>query len=667
MQIKIYLLVILSIVFLSTTTKAQELFPKKELYHIWILAEQKLDAGQFDDALRLYNTHKENLNFAMKIRQISRIKEISYEAEKLRKRGNFAEAVDKYKEYRKLKDVPTLGIFEKKIEDCLTQINKGKLTELTAQQRVITGFEWAHRGREKLSLLDTLGAKRDFNNARILGGNRNNILREQYIEGNRITEALVNWGQAKVNFDKTNHSKAEELAFLTTYRDIRNVDVPDIEVKMKELKAEIDGNNSLTKIARICDTDLLISYVNNHIENVSASAPLLARLNEFRSTQKKINLLKANKDNAATVKSAYESLLTWTEDFPEEIRGDIKACIDNEYTSYKATIPETASLPASNCSGLDDYLQGIVLIRRELSNCNTAKAQALWKKNVTYIKDCKDSRAILLSSKSLKDSVFMMVRNDSLLTVYRGKIQKSVQTGNCAETAEIYKQMKSLRVCNQDILDEEIEAGLAETKNCQTKSWWRPELTGSFARNMPKYSVGGTARKMGNGWSGTAGAQLTLIDHKNPIDFTIGAEYFNTSYYTEQSAGSVMENFTLSGANLLVAIKIHKPNTNPDKIRPYLKIGSEMLIPTSYEYESFSVFQKVSGTDQLKKTMLSVTGAFGMEIQKKHFGVFAEAFGNYGLGNSIYNSTLSHVVTAQNQKIEARITKFGIRVGFRLW
>lgn len=158
MQIKLYLLFILLIAFLSTTTQAQELFPKKELYHVWILAEEKLDLGQFDDALRLYNTHKENLNFAMKIRQTSRIKEISSEAEKLRRRGNFAEAVDKYKEYRKLKDIPTLGIFEKKIEECLTQINKGKLTELTAQQRVITGFEWAHRGREKLSLLDTIGA-----------------------------------------------------------------------------------------------------------------------------------------------------------------------------------------------------------------------------------------------------------------------------------------------------------------------------------------------------------------------------------------------------------------------------------------------------------------------------------------------------------------------------
>jgi hypothetical protein len=64
---------------------------------------------------------------------------------------------------------------------------------------------------------------------------------------------------------------------------------------------------------------------------------------------------------------------------------------------------------------------------------------------------------------------------------------------------------------------------------------------------------------------------------------------------------------------------------------------------------------------------LSETGAVGLEIQKQHFGAFAEIFGNYGLGNSMYNATLTHVLTAQNQKVEARIIKAGIRIGIRLW
>lgn len=185
MQIKVYLLILIS--FLSVKGFAQELFPKKELYHVWILAGEDLDAGKLDDALQLYRSHAEYPNFSQKIRQITRLKEILSEGEKLRKRGNYAGAVDKFKEYRKLKDIGSLGYFESRIEDCLGQINKRNIAELTAQQRIITGFEFAHRGRQKLSRMDTVGAKRDFNNARVLGGNRNNVLKEQYAEGLRVT------------------------------------------------------------------------------------------------------------------------------------------------------------------------------------------------------------------------------------------------------------------------------------------------------------------------------------------------------------------------------------------------------------------------------------------------------------------------------------------------
>ena len=91
-----------------------------------------------------------------------------------------------------------------------------------------------HTGREKLNRLDTTGAKRDFNNAKNLGGNLNTILKEQYIEGARIVNALTKWGQTRS--DTSGQSKAEELTYLETYRDIRNVDIPTIELKIKELK-----------------------------------------------------------------------------------------------------------------------------------------------------------------------------------------------------------------------------------------------------------------------------------------------------------------------------------------------------------------------------------------------------------------------------------------------
>ena len=45
MQIKCYLFCLTSFIFVATASSAQELFPKKELYHVWILAGEKPDAG----------------------------------------------------------------------------------------------------------------------------------------------------------------------------------------------------------------------------------------------------------------------------------------------------------------------------------------------------------------------------------------------------------------------------------------------------------------------------------------------------------------------------------------------------------------------------------------------------------------------------------------------
>ena len=45
MQIKLYLIYLVSFSLITFSSSAQELFPKKELYHVWILAGEKLDAG----------------------------------------------------------------------------------------------------------------------------------------------------------------------------------------------------------------------------------------------------------------------------------------------------------------------------------------------------------------------------------------------------------------------------------------------------------------------------------------------------------------------------------------------------------------------------------------------------------------------------------------------
>jgi hypothetical protein len=668
MQIKIYLLFLLTLTSISIKSNAQELFPKKELYHIWVLADEKLDAGLFDDALRLYNTHADNPSFSMKVRQIARLKEITSDADKLKKRGQYAEAVEKYKEYRKLKDIGSLAIFEKKIEECLNQINKAKLTELTAQQRIITGFEFTHRGREKLSRLDTAGAKRDFNNAKILGGNRNNILKEQYIEGIRITNELTKWGKDNLARISTDHNA--ELATLESYRSIRNIDIPDIELRIKELKTGIAGNNSLAAIAKLCDTELLIKYVNTNKHSITTSTFLISRLNEFSSTQKKIAILKQDNINSETVKSAYQSLISWTDDLPAEIQSEMKNCIQNEYAAYISALPNQQAadrVPETikeKCEGEEDFKRGILLIRKELASCNLIRAQSLWKTTSSYITNCYNKEALLKEKQALRDSISNMARVDSILNVYRGQIRKLKDLSECAKIEKIYQQMNMLPVCDKEQLALEIKNGLSENENCRKNTWWKLDLIGNVGRTTPKYKVGNSSEQMDDGWMKSAGLQISYIDNDNPFDFLAGLEYFSIDYYSLGTSGSIKESFVINGANAFFNIKLHTKN-NRERLRPYLKFGPEVMIPVTYEYKNHFNSSGVSSTNELQRTVFSATGAVGMEIQKKNFGAFAEGYYNYGLGN-LYNSSLSHITTT-NEKVDARLIKYGLRIGIRLW
>ncbi|MCE6990506.1 hypothetical protein [Dyadobacter sp. CY323] len=647
---------------------SQEKFTKKELYSVWMIAEEKLDAGKFNEALALYKSYPRDSSFMLRTRQINVINELVKEGERLYKKEQYAEALDKFKEYRKLRDIGTLRFFEDKIEDCLNQINKGNLSELTSQQRVITGFEFAHRGRQKLSKLDTTGAKSDFTNAKTLGGNANSTLREQYVDGLRIADELSKWGSKNLGNAAKTRSSYEELKALETYRDIRNIDIPEIETRIRELSSGLDGKESLPEIAKLCDIDLLIRHVETNKSTIKTSDFLITRLKEFKSTRQKIDILKKNKTNAETVRSAYTSLISWTDELPAEIRSTMKGCIQNEYSSYVATLPAPPTPRPRNtadCSGLESFTRGITLVRRELSNCNIVRSKRLWRETVTFLNGCNNAAAILKSYASLNDSISRFAESDSILTGYRNKIEDFNKIGECARTAEIYEQMKSVRTCNQAALDQEIKNGLDLAKNCKGGSWWRPQLIGSFAAVMPEYSVGDVKRDMATGWMASGGIALAYIDHKNLAEFLVGVEYFKTSFYSTGSTGSTLEDFTIDGVNVSLGIKLHLPNTNPGKLRPYVRFGPELQVPLSYKYENHSTFTESDDVADLQKTMLFLSGGLGVEIQKVHFGAFLEAFGAAGLG-SIYKSEVPHLSTTF-QKIEAGFNKFGVKIGVRFW
>lgn len=663
MRIKIYLTIAL-LCSISELAFSQEKFTKKELYSYWMEAEAKLDAGQFNDALVLYKAYPKDSSFMLRTRQIQRLIDIISEADKLYKKDQFAESLDKLKEYRKLKDIGSLRFFEEKIEGCLNQINKGKLSELTAQQRVITGFEFAHRGREKLSKLDTIGAKRDFNNAKALGGTRNSTLREQYVEGMRITEELSVWG--KKNLNKTNRQPEEEVEALESYRNIRNIDIPEIELQIRELKNGLSGKTTLPDIAKLCDTDLLIRYVDSHKAEIKTSDFFISRLREFKSTRQKINILKQNKANAETVKSAYESLLSWTDELPSEVREDVKNCIQSEYDGYKTSIPGTNPAPTTNCEGQASFERGISLIRKELANCNIVRSKTLWRETVAFLKGCHNANTLLAKNAALRDSITRFSKGDSLLTIYRKRVADLIRNNECSKTSEVYEQMQSLRVCNQTALNEEIKNGFTQAKSCKKDSWWKPQIIASVAGVTPKYSVGDVKKNMATGWMASGGIGLSLIDHKNLAEFFAEVQYFKTNYYsTESTSKSAVEDFTIGGAIVSLGIKLHKPNTNPQKLRPYFRFGPEIQIPLSYQYKNYSTSTGSDGLEDLQKTLLFLSGGLGIEIQKERFGAFIEAFGAAGLGN-IYNSGVSHL-SSSKQKVDARFNKFGVKVGVRLW
>ncbi len=644
---------------------SQERFPKKELYAVWMAAEEKLDQGQFNEALTLYKAYPKDSSFLLRSRQARLLNEVATEGERLFKRNQSAEALDKFKEYRKFKDIGTLRFFEEKIEMCLQQINKEKLTELTSQQRIITGFEFAHRGRQKLSRLDTAGAKRDFNNAKALGGNRNNILKEQYTDGLTATEDVTNWGKKNLGTASQARSNEEKIKGLESYREIQNVDLPGIEDEIKLLKAGLRGDASLAGIAEICDIDLLIKQVEANKSTINGSDFFISRLREFQSIRQKIAILKQSSAHVETVRSAYATLSSWADDLPTEVRQGVKTCIEKEYAAYSAKYPIVQSAGPQKCEGEDSFKQTIALIRKELSNCNLNRSKVLWAQAASYIQNCESSGSLLKANASLKDSISRFIKNDSLLARYRVSMQEFANANDCQRLREVYVKMQSLKTCDAPALETEVSNGLSMVNNCKSNNWLKAQVVGSIYGVSPHYKIGDAEKDMAVGWMATAGVELAYIDHKNIAEFVAGIQYFRTNYSSNGAFGSTNEDFTIQGIHGSLGIKLHLPNTQPAKIRPYLKFGPEIHLPLNYKYQDYASGVNFDGVDQLQKTALSIYGGLGMEIQKKQFGAFVEVVAAPGLGN-IYNAGVSHL-SASKEKVEASLARFGIKLGFRFW
>ncbi|WP_138477986.1 hypothetical protein [Dyadobacter bucti] len=648
----------------SQSVLSQVKFSKTELYTVWLLAEEKLENGKFEEAGQLYKLYPNDPTFILRSEQVKQLSAIKTEGEKLLKKRQYVQALEKFKEYRKLDGIGTIGYLEKRIERCLEEVNKTNRDELTVQQRIITGFEFAHRGRAKLSALDTAGAHRDFATARRLGGKKNNILTEQVIEGFRVLAKLAEWSKQYDEVQAKGASDIDKLNALVSYHEIRNIDLPKIEIEIKAIKSRLSGNYSIAAIAKNCDLDLLVSYVETNRSTTNVSELALSHLRDMRSTIRKIDKLSDRKSNSETVKSAYESLLVWSQELPDTFRGNIDSCIREKQAAYLMTLEPSESTSKKNCPGLSSYNRGIALARRELANCNLRQSKTLLNEAIEFVKDCDQTIALSVESLGIRDSLELYIRSDSLLRAARASISQLDQK-DCNEATRLFVLMSKLKTCDPIALKEEVSNGLANLTNCGRLSWWRLQLVANGSGIKPRLKTGDTSRDMGIGWAGSAGIELSYIDHKNIVEFAGGVQYFNTYFYSNSSSKTVQEDFDIRGASGSLSIKIHFPDTDPNKIRAYLKFGPEIQIPLTYRYKNYSTSVETSDVALLQRSILFATGGIGAEIQRKKFGAYVEVSASSSLGN-LYRTNSSHL-SVGTQKIETNVSRLGISVGVRFW
>lgn len=162
-----------------------------ELWAVWEEAGKKLEAGQFDNAITLYRAYQPNFNFRLK--QAQALKKLYSEGQKLQKSGNYAEAINIYKKHRSLDGVGSLTVFDLRIEECITRMAGGNASRAKETDRRILAAELAYLGQKKLRELDTLGAQKDYAQAKKYAADFPGPLKEQYEEGLQITKELREW------------------------------------------------------------------------------------------------------------------------------------------------------------------------------------------------------------------------------------------------------------------------------------------------------------------------------------------------------------------------------------------------------------------------------------------------------------------------------------------
>ncbi|KAA6436994.1 hypothetical protein FEM33_19930 [Dyadobacter flavalbus] len=658
-----------------------------ELWAVWEEAEKKLEAGQFDNAIVLYRAYEPS--FSYRLKQAEGLKKLYIEGQRLQKAGKYPEAINVYKKHRSFEGVGSLTAFDTKIDECIAQMAGSNNSGTKDFERRILASELAYKGQKKLRDLDTLGAERDYSMAKKYGGNFSATLKEQYEEGLKITKELREWGR-KYRMSKSQKlSLEQEKELLESYRRIKGVPVINtVETKTKEIIAKIEGSNSMLSYAQNCETDLLLNYISQNQSQLAYSQSLVSTLSQYKSIQYKIGMLKSSAENSRTVKSAYysiDSMVRSIKELPEDVKASLEECIRNDKTrtfeAYADQARKSGNVSVARkyeaiaqgqevnidaapapCAGAPAFNRGIIIVREHLKACKPSEAKRIWDNISRQLGNCEQKNDILESYQSLQDSIHQMSADARTLEGYLADAKKLTQDKKFEDARLKYQQMAALDVCNVTERDQEVRRGLAEIKSREIRPMYRIGLTGSVGTNKPAYSN----KRLSYGLVTTGGIDASFIDHHNPIDVVAGAEYFNSFYYALDNEAYTTARYKLEGVSLSLAVKLHLSNTNPNKIRPYIKIGREEIIPVNYEFENYATSVIVKDRKQLKKTVSSIIGGFGLEMQRKHFGFFIEGSLNYGIGG-LYNKSIANQNINTTTPSGAYFRRAAGRFGFRFW
>lgn len=434
----------------------------------------------------------------------------------------------------------------------------------------------------------------------------------------------------------------------------------------------------------------------------------------------------AKSEKAADQNNNYKSLY-------EDALRNLTIALNQKVPEYEQTLKQSQRRISERLgcdTFVRDFKRSIVSIRRSLSNCRVKEAQENWQQALAKLSGCEANGDILKPYLGLKDSISTILLADSVLNFYEKKAKELVSNLECEEAESVYKRLAGLKTCNQSDLKKIISDGLIACEECAQKkcyitnkqaaekleanslwkgaysnyqqalscayksdkeeivlkmklieceafpercksetTYFRPEVIGAYSLIKPNYRVGNKTQEMSIWHLISGGLQLSLISHSSPVDFSVGAEYFETQF---QSLGTiketkyVLEDFALKGVNGFATMKLHKAITDPNRWRPYIKLGIEGMIPLSYRYEHYASGKIIDDKEQLNAQSFSGIGGIGIELQRKRFGCFLELFGSYNF-TGIYNANATNPSATLNSSISANIHRAGVRLGVRVW